>query len=889
MSSPPLAMKEMMPFMIRFFAALLTSASLLCVGGGSFAQDSVNFDEGWKFARFRANPEGKYVEVEPQKPKRKKGKNAKINAKTNARGNTKRKTDKKTDSPVPQKITNADQSQGRSNWPPESRKLHTVEFDDSQWRTLNLPHDWAIESAFDIRLPNRSGKLPWPGIGWYRKSFDVAPTDEGKKVFIEFDGAMSGTNVWVNGAWAGEWPYGYSSFRFEITDHLKFGQSNVIAVRLDNKPESSRWYPGGGIYRHVRLVKKNPVHVAQWGVFVATPQISSERATLEIRTELKNNAPDVQVQHEVSELGSAEVLAVCSGTLAVAEIVSPKLWDLDTPHLYQVKTTVLKNGQPVDTETTEFGIRSLEFRTDGFFLNGRKVRINGVCQHSDLGPLGMAVNRRAMQRQIEILQSFGCNAIRTAHNPPDPEFLRLCDRMGMLVQVEAFDTWRREKLVNDYHRFFNAWHQRDLRAMVRRDRNHPSVIMWSTGNEVLEQLDLANTAVVKMLAAILKDEDPTRATTFGCSKPDAAVNGFGASAEVMGINYKPHLYAEIRAKFPDVPLYASETTSSISSRGEYFFPVSQNQREGCGGSFHVSDYGLYASPNGYPADTEFAAQDKHPFVMGEFVWTGFDYIGEPTPYNKDRTNLLNYSDPQERLRVKHEMERLGKNIPPRSSYFGIVDLCGFPKDRYYLYQSRWLPELRSAHILPHWNWPERIGEVTPVHVYTSGDEAELFLNDKSLGRKKKKPFEYRLRWDDVVYQPGVLKVVAYRAGQLWAESTVKTTGAAVGLKLSADRATIAADGEDLSFVTVQVVDSEGSVVPRSDNDIKFTLKGPGEILAIGNGDPTCLEPFKSHQRPVFNGLALVIIRSQKGGAGTLQLKATTEGLEQSIIEITTEK
>ena len=852
---------------------LAASACTVCI-----AQETVPFDTDWKFARFQPNDKGKYIEVEPVKRKWNKGK------KKNA-GKQTSKPVAKEDAAAAKKLTG--ESAAMSGLPKEPERLHRASFDDSQWRTLQLPHDWAIENPFQIELPNRTGKLPWAGIGWYRKSFEVPASDKGKRIFIDFDGAMSGTNVWVNGAWAGEWPFGYSSFRFDITNHLKYGQTNLIAVRLDNKPESSRWYPGGGIYRHVRLTKKNPVHIDHWGVFVATPQVTPDSATIEICTEVKNNATDVEVQHQILELGSDTVLATCAGTLASTQVSTPKLWDLESPNLYRVKTTILKSGTVVDSATTEFGIRTLEFNTEGFFLNGKQVRLNGVCQHSDLGPLGMAVNRRAMQRQIEILQAFGCNAIRTAHNPPDPEFLNLCDRMGMLVQVEAFDTWRVEKTVNDYSNLFGAWHERDLRAMVRRDRNHPSVIMWSTGNEVLEQRDLETIPIIKMLAAILKDEDPTRVTTFGCSMPDAAVNGFGASAEVMGINYKPHLYGEIREKFPDVPLYASETTSSVSSRGEYFFPVSEDQREGCGGAFHVSDYGLYASPNGYTADTEFAAQDKHPFVIGEFVWTGFDYIGEPTPYNKDKTNLLNYADPKERARVKEEMAQLGKSIPPRSSYFGIVDLCGFPKDRFYLYQSRWRPELPMAHILPHWNWPGREGKVTPVHIYTSGDEAELFLNGKSLGRKKKGEFEYRIRWDDVLYEPGELKVVTYRKGQPWADAKVKTTGAARAIMLKADRQEIVADGSDLSFVTVRVVDEEGSVVPRTNNMMNFTLKGPGEILAVGNGDPTCLDSFKATQRPTFNGLALVVIRSKEGSAGKLVLEATSESLEKATLEIST--
>ena len=865
--------------MKTLFQPLLACVVLLILTASAGAQGTVPFDADWKFKLFQPNDAGAYIEVEPVKKKR-------WGKKKNAKKAGKKKTVAPTQAEVSPDAKRSGDAAAMNGLPKEPTKLHTIGFDDSQWRALNLPHDWAIEQEFRKELPNRTGKLPWPGIGWYRKTFDLPAEDDGKKIFIEFDGAMSGTNVWVNGAWAGEWPYGYSSFRFDITNHVNAGDSNTIAVRLDNKPESSRWYPGGGIYRHVRLVKENHVHVDHWGVFVTTPKVSTEAATIVIRTELKGNAPDVDVTHSIYELDSDQPLASGSGTMATIQLDSPKLWDLENPNLYRALTTVTKGGIEVDTQTTTFGIRSLEFNTQGFFLNGRQIKLNGVCQHSDLGPLGMAVNRRAMERQIEILKEFGCNAIRTSHNPPDPEFLGLCDRMGVLVQVESFDTWRVQKTENDYHRFFNAWHERDLRAMVRRDRNHPCVIMWSTGNEVLEQLELVNTALVKMLAAIIKDEDPTRVTTFGCSKPEAAVNGFGAVSEVMGINYKPELYAEIRAKFPDVPLYASESTSSVSSRGEYFFPVSENQREGSGGDFHVSDYGLYASPNGHPADEEFAAQDQNPFVIGEFVWTGFDYIGEPTPYNKDKTNLLNYADPQERARVKEEMNRLGNTIPPRSSYFGIVDLCGFPKDRFYLYQSRWRPELPMVHILPHWNWPERVGEVTPVHVYTSGDEAELFLNGKSLGRKKKGEFEYRLRWNDVVYEPGELKVVAYKDGQSWAQKKVKTTGEAQALSLEVDRVAIAADGADLSFVTVRIVDAEGTVVPRTNPSVQYTLQGPGEIVGVGNGDPTSLESFQATQRKAFNGLALVIIGSQKGKPGKIVLKAEAEGLKSATAEIT---
>ncbi|MBJ7881563.1 beta-galactosidase GalB [Gelidibacter salicanalis] len=772
----------------------------------------------------------------------------------------------------------------------EPENLDEAHYDDSDWRVLSVPHDWGIEGPFRADLPNQTGKLPWAGIGWYRKNFTSPKSDAGKRVFIEFDGAMSGTTVWVNGGFAGEWPYGYSSFRFDITNHIKVGEENTVAVRLDNKEESSRWYPGGGIYRHVRLVKTNPVHIAHWGVFVTTPEVSKEKATVHIKTDIENASKNLEVLHEIFTKGDNPLKVAEQKTKFIAEvtieIANPKLWDLETPNLYEVRTTLIQDGKPIDNYVTSFGIRTIEFTANnGFLLNGARVQINGVCQHHDLGPLGTAINIRAMERQIEILKAFGTNAIRTAHNPPAPEFLDLCDKMGILVQVEAFDVWNKKKLDNDYASLFGAWHERDLRAMVKRDRNHPSVIMWSTGNEMIELREGQDAPIAMMLADIIKSEDATRPTTFGNSRPEGLINGFQETADVHGINYKPHLYEEFHQANPNIPLYGSETASTVSSRGEYFFPVSENKNEGSGGYFQVSSYDFSAPNWAYRVDIEFEAQDRNPFVMGEFVWTGFDYIGEPTPYNKDKTNLLNFTNPEEKEKMKVELEKLGGNIPPRSSYFGIVDLCGFPKDRYYLYQSKWRPDLPMAHILPHWNWPERVGEVTPVFVYTSGDEAELFLNGKSLGKRKKAPYQYRLRWDDVVYKPGTLKVVAYKDGKVWAIDEVKTTKKANKLEMEADRNIVIADGQDLSFVTVKISDNNGLTVPRTHNNVSYSIEGPGVIIGIGNGDPTNHESFQANQRKVFNGLALVIIRTKNGEPGEIVLKAESEGLKASRISI----
>ncbi|MDF7799301.1 beta-galactosidase GalB [Pontiellaceae bacterium B1224] len=806
----------------------------LSMGNESSAREISNFNDGWSFARFGAMPDGS-KKAEPQ-------------------------------------------------------DLQATALDDSAWRDLTLPHDWAIEGPFRADLPNATGKLPYAGIGWYRKAFFVPTSDEGKKLFIDVGGAMSRSQVYINGELAGEWPYGYTSFRIELTDHIKFGAENVVALRLDNKADSSRWYPGGGIYRNVRLVTTAPIHVAHWGVSITTPEVSKESATVLIETALDGATAATTVKHEIRARGSNEVIATGEGGTCSMFIPSPNLWDLDSPNLYVLKTIIFEQGREVDAVENKFGIRTIEFTADsGFLLNGKRVQLNGVCMHHDLGPLGTAVNLRALERQIELLQEMGCNAIRTSHNPPTPELLDLCDRMGMLLQIEAFDCWKKGKTTNDYSGFFEAWHDKDLTAMVKRDRNHPSVIMWSTGNEIGEQWGKEKGhAISRMLTDIVHRLDPTRPVTVGCNNGHAGWNGFQKTVDLFGYNYKPHLYPKFHEQNPNQPLYGSETASTVSSRGEYFFPVSDKKNMGLGGFFQVSSYDLTAPPWANNPDVEFAAQDQHPWVFGEFVWTGFDYIGEPTPYNNDKTNLLNISDPAERKKMEQQLKQLGGNIPPRSSYFGILDLCGFPKDRFFLYQSRWRPELAMAHILPHWNWPERIGKVTPVHVYTSGDEAELFLNGKSLGRKKKGAYEYRLRWDDTIYEPGELKVVAYKDGKFWAEEAMKTTGEAAKVDLSADRAVLRADGSDLSFITVQVSDAAGLMVPRSHNGINFSIEGPGKILAVGNGNPASHEPFQANKRKAFNGLCLVIVQSIEGEAGTIRLAATSDGLADGTIELLSE-
>lgn len=773
------------------------------------------------------------------------------------------------------------------------------DYDDASWRRLDLPHDWGIEGPFQQELSGDTGKLPWFGIAWYRKTFDLPASDAGRQVYLELDGAMSYALVWCNGEFVGGWPYGYSSWRVDLTAHLKPGAENVIAIRLDNPRESSRWYPGGGLYRNVWLLKTAPVAVAQWGVFVTTPRITPESALVDVNVTLDNTTAataDVQVAvklYAADERGrptgdpvatsaprSVRLPAGRQANLAhTLTVASPRLWSLAAPHRYVSETIVTRDDAVIDRVETPFGIRTIAHTADqGFLLNGERVPIRGVCNHHDLGALGAAINVRALERQLEILREMGTNAIRTSHNPPAPELLELCDRMGFVVMVEAFDCWRIGKKRDDYSRIFDDWHEKDLVAMVRRDRNHPSVIQWSIGNEIREQWESDGWKMAAQLAAIVREQDRTRPVVAGFNGIASGYNGFQTAVDVVGYNYKPAEYAKLHATHPHLPIMGAETASTISSRGEYFFPVSDDKSSGQA-DFQMSSYDLSAPPWAWPPDVEWRALDEAPYPLGEFVWTGFDYLGEPTPYNADTTNLLNYSDPAERARAEQELTDLGKiRVPSRSSYFGIIDLAGFPKDRFYLYQSRWRPDLPMAHILPHWNWPERVGEITPVMVYSSGDEAELFLNGTSLGRRTRGPGVYRFRWDDVVYAPGELKVVTYRDGRPWAEATTRTTGPAAQLLLEPDRAELQADGTDLSFVKVTVADADGQLVPRTKQRIHFTVTGPAGIVATDNGDATDLETFGNPSRRAFNGLALVILRTKPGEPGPITLTATADGL-----------
>ena len=785
------------------------------------------------------------------------------------------------------------------------------DFDDSAWELVDLPHDWAIAGPFqegwDTEVGGGMGRLPSNGIAWYRKKLDVSSIDVGKSIFLDIDGAMSYAMVWLNGNLVGGWPYGYNSFRLDLTPFIIHDAENQLAIRLDNPNFSARWYPGGGIYRNVWLTITEPAHISQWGTFITTNNISDSSAQVNVEVIIDNNYDNDVTVNVVNSIyfidkegvksKSAVAVSDQSTTTILAkkdakveqtiEIENPNLWGplpTQIPNLYLAVTEILEDNKLIDRYETTFGIRSLEFNPQkGIFVNGEHIQIKGVNQHHDLGALGTAFNIRAAERQLEILQEMGCNAIRMAHNPPAPELLDLTDKMGFLVVDEVFDSWERKKTPYDFHLIFKDWYEQDTRSMVRRDKNHPSIIMWSFGNEVGEQYtDKEGAELSEKLRGIVKDEDPSRLTTtsMNFAKPNMP---FAATMDVIGLNYQgegirqdPEFEGTDRIRtapqhnafheqFPDKVIFSSESASALSSRGFYMFPVSKKNsdivREGYGGdsvNAQVSSYELHAVDFGSSAEKVFASLEKHPFVAGEFVWNGWDYLGEPTPY---------YSS--------------------RSSYSGIIDLAGFKKDRYYLYQSHWRPDFPMVHILPHWNWPERVGEITPVHVFTSGDEVELFLNGESLGRKKKEEFEYRLRWDDVIYQEGELKAVAYKNGEEWSEKIVQTTGEKTKLQLVADRSIIDADGKDLSFITVEIADENGHIVPRTNDEIEFFIDGPGEIVATDNGNSADLVAFPSHIRNAFNGLALVIVKANNGEAGEIKVTAKSKGLKDGKLSIRT--
>lgn len=747
-----------------------------------------------------------------------------------------------------------------------------------EWRTLNLPHDWSIEGSFSKSHPATEGGGALPGgIGWYKKTFSLDESQKEKAVYIQFDGVYMNSEVWINDHYLGKRPFGYISFQYDLTPHLNFGeQSNELKVRVDNSQQpNSRWYSGSGIYRNVRLVLTEPVHVSQWGTYITSTKADFDNFEVSIATNITNRQESevtgtlvtrlLEGEKEIERLKTDIRLSANGSTdiTQAATVQNPRLWDLEKPFLYTAVSEVYVNDRLTDTYTTTFGIRDFKFDvTDGFILNGRAVKIRGVCNHHDLGSLGAAVNRRAIQRQLEILQEMGVNAIRTAHNPPAPELLDLCDEMGFIVMDEAFDIWKKKKSPYDYSLYWDEWHERDLTDFIKRDRNHPSVFIWSIGNEIIDQWDSTGAPIARELAGIVRSLDSTRPITAAMNPP-GNFNSIATSGalDLIGYNYHHEQYKDHRQKFPDLPFIATETTSALATRGYYDVESDTLKRwpirwdlpfDGGNPGNTVSAYDQVSTPWGSTHEESWRAIKDADFLSGMFIWTGFDYLGEPTPYS----------------------------WPSRSSYFGVIDLAGFPKDAYYMYQSEWTGQ-DVLHIFPHWNWEGR--DSVDVWAYTNAGEVELFLNGTSLGTKQKGPEDLHLMWR-VAYTPGTVKAISRTDGMDLMTKTMQTADEPARLELVADRSDLIADGTDLSFVTVRVLDANGIPVPDADNLIRFSVKGPGEILSVDNGNPVSHEPFKAAFRNAFNGLALVVVQTGKAG-GAITLTATSDGLTEAAITL----
>lgn len=846
-------------------------------------------------------------------------------------------------------FTGADNKPLKPRRGPGAMAHAAVDADEIGYKTVQLPHDWAIESPFLAGEPNETGKLPWNGWGWYRKNFDVPATFDATKErwYLDFDGVMSRPQIYVNGKKAGEWAYGYNSFRVDITPYLEAGKKNLVAVMASNLPLSTRWYPGAGIYRHVWLEKTPPVHLAQWPTYVTTPEISEHSALVKVQTTVANTSDttaEVTVLQKVDgAAANPATITLAPGTEGVVEqelrLASPKLWSCETPNLYKLETSIVMDGRTIDSYDTSFGVRTVEWRKEGFFLNGKRVQIKGVCEHHDLGALGAAFHARAYERKIEKLKEMGCNSIRMTHNPPAPEVLELCDKHGMLVVDELFDIWKRQKYekVNGYHIYWDQWWQKDVRNFMLRDRNHPSIIAWSGGNEIMEQTmsDVAsvraNRAKYKSdaehkqaiaraeewnelnfrIGYALRDEirkyDTTRPYTVGCNDQSAWRNGFIDTMDVYGFNYKPHLYDDFRKVYKDKPYYGSETCSCVGTRDTYNFPLGWGVGDGYfkpGAVPHqVSAYGLASTHWGSCPDTEMKAHTMAPDLAGEYVWTGFDYIGEPTPYNQDASieNNIKHLPVAQREAIMREYAAMGNRAVSRSSYFGIIDLAGFPKDIYYLYQSRWNPDKDQAHILPHWNWKGHEGRTTPVMVFTSGDEAELFVNGKSQGVRRRgdgptfvqkdkslevSKNEFRFTWENVIYEPGTVEVVVKKDGKPWATAKRVTTGDSAAVKAEVDRDVIAGDGRDLSFIELALTDAQGNVVPTDSRRVSFSIEGPAELVGFCNGDPTDWTCMQDLDQRFFNGRLLAVVRGKRGESGAATVTVKANGLPEIKVPVT---
>jgi beta-galactosidase len=772
--------------------------------------------------------------------------------------------------------------------------------DGAPERTVDIPHDWGVEGPFEQEYPGETGKLRWWGKAQYRKTLHIPAGYGDHRFCLEIDGAMSGSQVYANGVLCGGWPYGYSSYEVDLTEALHSGD-NEILITLDNPPESSRWYPGGGIYRNIWIAEKPSAGVAHWGTSLTT-RVDGSDAEVQLRIKLRNSGAPLPATVEtwlcdasrtqLSEAVSSKIGSLEDGMEVVQTLPvrNARLWSPDSPELYCAVTRV-ETAAGAEVYTTYFGIRTAEFRPDGFYLNGGKTFLKGVCLHHDAGALGAAWHEDAWVRRLLKLKEMGCNAIRMSHNPPAPELLDLCDCMGFIVIDELTDTWTVPKKPNGYATLFDEWAEKDLVAMIHRDRNHPSVVMWSIGNEVGEQGLPDKWDVARRLTEICHREDPSRPTTAGNDNLWAASQPWASTIDVYGFNYKPHAYEAFRDSHPGQPFYGSETASCISTRGYYLFPVVDEKDKGWldGAPYQVSSYDLYAPAWASKPDYEWKYEDEVPECAGEFVWTGYDYLGEPTPYNLDPSVLTNFHTEEEKQAAIAQFAAWGQKVlmeplPSRSSYFGIMDLAGFPKDRFWLYQARWRPDLAVAHIVPHWTWPGREGEVTPVHVYGSGAVGELFLNGKSLGVREKAGGEYRLRWDDAVYEPGTLEVRVYRdradfeSGKVLCTDSVSTAGAPESVKLSQDYV-----GAELIYVRAEVQDAKGRLVPDANDHIAFSVSGPAEIIATDAGDPTSHAPFCSPSVDAFHGLASAVLR--RTGPGRVVVKASSASLRPSKLSI----
>ena len=783
---------------------------------------------------------------------------------------------------------------------------------DTDWQPVTVPHDWAIYGPFSaqndkqevaiaqdgqteaLEHAGRTGGLPFVGVGWYRTMFEVPEFTEGKRATILFDGAMSHARVYLNGQEVGYWPYGYNSFYFDITRYLHAGQPNTLAVRLENLPESSRWYPGAGLYRNVHLIVTEAAHIPVWGTYVTTPEVSREAAKVSFRTQvaLPKGADKAKYTLQTRLLNpNGQQLIELSESLAgkadeVAQectVHKPTLWSPDLPALYKAESRLYEGDKLRDTYTTTFGIRSIEVIPDkGFFLNGERTVFKGVCNHHDLGPLGAAVNSAAIRHQISMLKDMGCNAIRTSHNMPAPELVQACDEMGIMLMAESFDEWNKPKCANGYNLLFDEWAERDLVNLVRHYRNNPSVVFWCIGNEVPNQSDKEGYLIAKRLQDICHREDPTRPVTQGMDNPDAVVaNGFAAVMDVAGFNYRPHLYVRNYLVLPQKLILGSETASTVSSRGVYKFPV-ERKAMAVYDDHQSSGYDVeHCNWSNLPED-DFMQHEDLPYCIGEFVWTGFDYLGEPTPY---------YT-----------------NWPSHSSLFGIIDLASIPKDRYYLYRSHWNKEEKTLHILPHWTWPDRKGKVTPIFVYTSYPSAELFINGKSQGKRTKElgvtlegsdsraaqqSFErqkrYRLMWMDTKYEPGTVKVVAYdEQGNVAETKEIRTAGKPHHIELKADRTHLTADGKDLAYINVRIVDKNGNLCPDETREVRFRVTGAGSYRAAANGNPISLESFQLNKMKLFSGQLTAIVQTAEE-AGAIIFEAQADGVKSALLQLNSQE